>query len=84
MTISEQILPLYKNPERLENRLGEIPPEPGVYLLRDGSDRLIYIGKSRKLRSRVRSYFRDSTNKTERINTMVKLVTEIEFIVTDT
>ena len=84
MTISEQILPLYKNLERLENRLGEIPPEPGVYLLRDGSDRLIYIGKSRKLRSRVRSYFRDSTNKTERINTMVKLVTEIEFIVTDT
>ncbi|QSV71093.1 MAG: excinuclease ABC subunit UvrC [Aphanizomenon flos-aquae KM1D3_PB] len=84
MNISEQILPLYKNPERLENRLGEIPPEPGVYLLRDGSDRLIYIGKSRKLRSRVRSYFRDSTNKTERINTMVKLVTEIEFIVTDT
>ena len=84
MTRSEQILPLYKNPERLENRLGEIPPEPGVYLLRDGSDRLIYIGKSRKLRSRVRSYFRDPTNKTERINTMVKLVTEIEFIVTDT
>ncbi len=84
ISISEPILPLYKNPERLENRLGEIPPEPGVYLLRDGSDRLIYIGKSRKLRSRVRSYFRDSTNKTERINTMVKLVTEIEFIVTDT
>jgi len=84
VTTSEKILPLYKNPERLENRLGEIPPEPGVYLLRDGSDRLIYIGKSRKLRSRVRSYFRDSTNKTERINTMVKLVTEIEFIVTDT
>jgi excinuclease ABC subunit C len=84
VTTSEQILPLYKNPERLENRLGEIPPEPGVYLFRDGSDRLIYIGKSRKLRSRVRSYFRDSTNKTERINTMVKLVTEIEFIVTDT
>nr|WP_199332642.1 excinuclease ABC subunit UvrC [Anabaena catenula] len=68
----------------MENRLGEIPPEPGVYMMRDGSDRIIYIGKSRKLRSRVRSYFRDSTNKTERINTMVKLVTEIEFIVTDT
>lgn len=84
MTLSAQTLPLVKNPERLENRLGEIPPEPGVYLMRDGSDRIIYIGKSRKLRSRVRSYFRDSTNKTERINTMVKLVTEIEFIVTDT
>ena len=83
MTINSQTLPLVKNPEKLENRLGEIPPEPGVYLMKDGSDRLIYIGKSRKLRSRVRSYFRDSTNKTERINTMVKLVTEIEFIVTD-
>ncbi|MBK1988235.1 excinuclease ABC subunit UvrC [Sphaerospermopsis aphanizomenoides BCCUSP55] len=84
MTISEQNLPLVKNPEKLENRLGEIHGEPGVYLMRDGSDRIIYIGKSRKLRSRVRSYFRDSTNKTERISTMVKLVTEIEFIVTDT
>ncbi|MEH2152147.1 excinuclease ABC subunit UvrC [Nostoc sp.] len=84
MTISTQILPLLKEPERLENRLAEIPPEPGVYFMRDGSDRIIYIGKSRKLRSRVRSYFRDGYNKSERIATMVKLVTEIEFIVTDT
>lgn len=84
MTTSAQIVPLVKNPERLETRLAEIPPEPGVYLMRDGSDRIIYIGKSRKLRSRVRSYFRDGYNKTERIATMVKQVTEIEFIVTDT
>jgi excinuclease ABC subunit C len=84
VTISTQILPLVKEPERLENRLAEIPPEPGVYFMRDQSDRIIYIGKSRKLRSRVRSYFRDGYNKTERIATMVKLVTEIEFIVTDT
>ncbi|MEH1828736.1 MAG: excinuclease ABC subunit UvrC [Nostoc sp.] len=84
MTISTQILPLVKDPERLENRLAEIPPEPGVYFMRDRSDRIIYIGKSRKLRSRVRSYFRDGYNKSERIATMVKLVTEIEFIVTDT
>ncbi|MEH1942509.1 MAG: excinuclease ABC subunit UvrC [Nostoc sp.] len=84
MTLSTQILPLLKEPERLENRLAEIPPEPGVYFMRDKSDRIIYIGKSRKLRSRVRSYFRDGYNKSERIATMVKLVTEIEFIVTDT
>jgi excinuclease ABC subunit C len=84
VTLSAQTLPLVKDPARLENRLAEIPPEPGVYLMRDGSDRIMYIGKSRKLRSRVRSYFRDSTNKSERIVTMVKLVTEIEFIVTDT
>jgi len=78
------MLPLFKNPEVLEKRLAEIPSVPGVYLLRDGSDRIIYIGKSRKLRSRVRSYFQDSRSKTERINTMVKQVMEIEFIVTDT
>ncbi|WP_243902897.1 excinuclease ABC subunit UvrC, partial [Aetokthonos hydrillicola] len=76
--------PLTKDPERLENRLLEIPAEPGVYFMRDGSDRIIYIGKSRKLRSRVRSYFRNSQKLSDRIATMVKQVTEIEFIVTDT
>ena len=84
MTTSTQILPLVKDPERLENRLKEIPPEPGVYFMRDASDRIMYIGKSRKLRSRVRSYFRNSQGLSERIATMVKQVTEIEFIVTDT
>ncbi|MBW4478111.1 MAG: excinuclease ABC subunit UvrC [Tolypothrix brevis GSE-NOS-MK-07-07A] len=84
MTTFAQIVPLLKDPERLENRLGEIPPEPGIYFMRDGSDRIIYIGKSRKLRSRIRSYFRDSQRLSERIATMVKQVTEIEFIVTDT
>ncbi len=84
MTTSAQTVPLVKEPERRERRLQEIPPEPGVYLMRDCSDRIIYIGKSRKLRSRVRSYFRDSQRLSERIATMVKQVTEIEFIVTDT
>lgn len=84
MTISTSTLPLLKEPERLANRLAEIPAEPGVYFMRDGSDRIIYIGKSRKLRSRVRSYFRDGYNKSERIATMAKQVTDIEFIVTDT
>ncbi|MBW4430853.1 MAG: excinuclease ABC subunit UvrC [Pelatocladus maniniholoensis HA4357-MV3] len=84
MTTSAQTLSLIKDPQRLENRLAEIPPEPGVYLMRDGSDRIIYIGKSRKLRSRVRSYFRESQKLSERIATMVRQVTEIEFIVTDT
>ncbi|BAZ47862.1 excinuclease ABC subunit C [Nostoc sp. NIES-4103] len=84
MTISAQIPPLLKDPERLESRLAEIPPEPGVYFMRDGNDRIIYIGKSRKLRSRVRSYFREGYTKSERIATMAKQVSEIEFIVTDT
>ena len=77
-------LPLAKDPERLTQRLKEIPLEPGVYFMRDAADRVMYIGKSRKLRSRVRSYFRDSQQLAERIAVMVKQVVEIEFIVTDT
>ncbi len=77
-------LPLVKAPERLESRLQEIPPEPGVYFMRDSVDRIIYIGKSRKLRSRVRSYFRDAQRLSDRIAMMVKQIAEIEFIVTDT
>jgi excinuclease ABC subunit C len=84
VNVSDKTLPLIKEPERLSARLGEIPPEPGVYLMRDRSDRIIYIGKSRKLRSRVRSYFREGNHKSHRTATMVQQVTEIEFIVTDT
>lgn len=83
MTITKT-LTLVKDPERLEKRLKEIPPEPGVYLMRDGSDRILYIGKSKKLRSRVRSYFREAQKLSERIMMMVRQVVEIEFIVTDT
>ncbi|MDX2099121.1 MAG: excinuclease ABC subunit UvrC [Leptolyngbyaceae cyanobacterium bins.59] len=84
MTFSANPLPLLKNPERLEARLKEIPPEPGVYFMRDASDNILYIGKSKKLRSRVRSYFRDLQNHTPRIELMVRQVAEIEIIVTDT
>jgi excinuclease ABC subunit C len=67
----------------LERRLQEIPPEPGVYFMRDATDRILYIGKSKKLRSRVRSYFRDGNHHSPRIAMMVRQVAEIEFIVTD-
>lgn len=78
------IQPFLKDPDRLEIRLKEIPPEAGVYLMRDADDRILYIGKAKKLRSRVRSYFRDSANHSSRIALMVRQVCEIEFIVTDT
>lgn len=77
-------LTLVKDPDRLEARLKEIPMESGVYLMRDSSDHILYIGKSKKLRSRVRSYFRDERSLNPRIALMVKQVVEIEFIVTDT
>lgn len=84
MTVSSQILPLVKEPERLESFLKEIPSEPGVYFMRDRTGNILYIGKSKKLRSRVRSYFRDSQALIPRIALMVQQVNEIEFIVTDT
>ena len=75
--------PLLEQPERLEQRLKEIPPEPGCYLMRDADDRLLYVGKSKTLRSRVRSYFRSRHDLSPRIRLMTRQVCEIEFIVTD-
>ena len=84
MTKLTSISPLVKDNDRLEKRLKEIPPEPGVYLMRDRDSNILYIGKSKKLRSRVRSYFRDTQQLSQRIAMMVPKVTDIEFIVTDT
>jgi excinuclease ABC subunit C len=84
MTVSTERKPLIKNSELLENRLKEIPAEPGIYFMRDRHGDILYIGKSKKLRSRVRSYFRDSKRLSERIAMMIYQVVEIEFIVTDT
>lgn len=81
--VPTSLSPLIQDPERLEQRLKEIPPEPGVYYMRDREDQILYIGKSKRLRSRVRSYFRDLANHTPRIELMVRQVAEIEFIVTD-
>ena len=78
-------LPLLQQPERLKVRLKEVPSEPGCYLLRDASDRILYIGKAKVLRNRVRSYFQSGSGHAHspRISLMVRQVCEIEFIVTD-
>lgn len=78
------VKPLIHHPEQLEARLQEIPMKPGVYFMRDRAGNIIYIGKSTKLRSRVRSYFRPSQALSEQKHIMVQQVAEIEFIVTDT
>ncbi|MDX1976292.1 MAG: excinuclease ABC subunit UvrC [Pseudanabaenaceae cyanobacterium bins.68] len=75
---------LLTNPEKLQARLREIPQEPGVYFMRDRQDQILYIGKSKSLRNRVRSYFRSLPDLSPRIAMMVRQVSEIEFIVTDT
>ncbi len=75
---------LIHNPDQLEARLKEIPLQPGVYLMRDRAGNIIYIGKSTKLRSRVRSYFRTSQVLSEQKKLMIPQIADIEFIVTDT
>ena len=50
---------LLQQPERLKARLKEVPSEPGCYLMRDQDDRILYIGKAKVLRQRVRSYFQN-------------------------
>ncbi|MBD2423151.1 excinuclease ABC subunit UvrC [Cyanobium sp. FACHB-13342] len=84
-TAAELALPLLQQPERLKARLREVPSEPGCYLLRDADDRILYIGKAKVLRNRVRSYFQSGSGHghSPRISLMVRQVCEIEFIVTD-
>jgi len=66
----------------LEEKLKEIPPSPGVYLHKDSGGKIIYIGKAKNLRNRVRSYFqtRPFDRKTD---ALVRQIKDLEFIVTD-
>ena len=64
----------------IEEELKKLPQKPGVYIMHDKNDTVIYVGKAVVLRNRVRSYFR-KTNKTERIKKMVSLIDHFEYIV---
>ena len=66
----------------IEEQLKMLPDKPGVYIMRDVNDRIIYVGKAINLKNRVRSYFR-KTDKTERIKRMVSLIDHFEYIVVD-
>ena len=74
---------LINNKELLKSRLSEIPKSSGCYLFKDIDSNLLYIGKSKKLRSRVSSYFNNYSDLTPRLSLMVRQITEIEIIVTD-
>ena len=66
----------------IEDELKKLPKNPGVYLMRDKEDKIIYVGKAVNLKNRVSSYFR-KTNKTDRILKMVSLIDHFEYIVVD-
>ena len=66
-----------------EEELKKLPAKPGVYIMHDRDDAIIYVGKAISLRNRVRSYFRESTNKSPKIEKMVTKIARFEYIVTD-
>jgi excinuclease ABC subunit C len=68
----------------LTDQAKEFPRMPGVYLFRDGGDKVIYVGKAKNLRSRVRSYFSKRADDRPQIAFLLKRAKDIEFIVTDT
>ncbi|MBE5883906.1 MAG: excinuclease ABC subunit UvrC [Lachnospiraceae bacterium] len=66
-----------------EEELKKLPSKPGVYMMRDVSDTILYVGKAINLRSRVRSYFRENIGRGPAIDKMVTLIARFEYIVTD-
>lgn len=67
----------------VEAELKKLPAKPGVYLMHDGRDEIIYVGKAISLKNRVRQYFQSSRNKTSKIEQMVERIARFEYIVTD-
>ncbi len=69
--------------EYIEEQLKQIPDKPGVYLMKDDSGEIIYVGKARSLRKRVRSYFRRG-NQSYKTSIMIDHIDDFDYIVTDT
>ena len=67
----------------IEEELKKLPHQPGVYLMRDVEDTIIYVGKAVNLNNRVRSYFREKIGRGPKIDKMVSLIDRFEYIVTD-
>lgn len=70
-------------PFDVQEELKKLPGKPGVYIMHDSKDTIIYVGKAVNLKNRVRSYFRESTKKSPKIERMVSFISRFEYIVTD-
>ncbi|WP_370831309.1 excinuclease ABC subunit UvrC [Clostridium sp.] len=66
-----------------EYHLKNLPDKPGVYLMKNSLGEVIYVGKAKILKNRVKSYFQNSKNHSEKVRVMVKNIAEFEYIVTD-
>ncbi len=66
----------------VQNKLQQVPGSPGIYIMKGAKERVLYVGKAKNLRSRVRSYFQNSASLDERKHKMVREVRDFEYIVT--
>lgn len=73
----------YNKEFNIEEELKKLPASPGVYLMHDAKDEIIYVGKAVSLKNRVRQYFQSSRNKTAKIQQMVSHIARFEYIITD-
>ncbi|MEX2457346.1 MAG: GIY-YIG nuclease family protein, partial [Balneolaceae bacterium] len=69
--------------ESVKEKVDRLPQQPGVYQFKDSGGNHLYVGKAKRLRNRVRSYFQDSRNHDGRIRVMVSKIEDVEVIVTD-
>ena len=67
----------------IQEELKKLPGRPGVYLMHDETDQIIYVGKAISLKNRVRQYFQSSRNKGAKIEQMVTHIARFEYIITD-
>lgn len=70
--------------ETLQQKLENLPARPGVYLHKDGKGTIIYVGKAKNLRNRVRSYFQEARPVDAKTAVLVRQITDLDIIVTDT
>ena len=66
-----------------EQQLKTLPQKPGVYIMKNDLGEIIYVGKAKILKNRVRQYFQNSKNHSEKVRAMVRHIAEFEYIVTD-
>ncbi|MBB1545480.1 MAG: GIY-YIG nuclease family protein [Clostridiales bacterium] len=81
--IRERKIIIMMHNDKIEEKLSTLPENPGVYLMKNSNGKIIYVGKAVILKNRVRQYFR-KTEKTARIEKMVSLIHDFEYIITDT
>ena len=67
----------------IQEQLKLLPDEPGVYLMKNKNDKIIYVGKAISLKNRVRQYFQSSKNHSSKVKSMVKNIKSFEYIITD-